>query len=111
MTVYISGPMTGLPERNYPAFNQAELMLVAQGHEVLNPASLPDGLTYEEYMELDLEMVRRSQMVVTLPGWENSKGSNTEVDLARSLGIPVRPLANPSPPPAPSKPPAPHDKT
>lgn len=102
MTVYISGPMTGLPERNYPAFNQAELMLVAQGHEVLNPASLPDGLTYEEYMELDLEMVRRSQMVVTLPGWENSKGSNIEVELANSLGIPVRPLVSRDPSPSPA---------
>ena len=38
MIVYIAGPMTGLPDLNYPAFNAAEEALTAAGHAVLNPA-------------------------------------------------------------------------
>ena len=39
--VYIAGPMTGLPDFNYPAFNAAAAKLRALGLEVLNPAENP----------------------------------------------------------------------
>lgn len=38
MKVYISGPMTGLPEFNYPAFFAAAEALEARGYETINPA-------------------------------------------------------------------------
>jgi hypothetical protein len=37
MRVYISGPMTGLPDLNRTAFDAAEKRLTAQGHFVINP--------------------------------------------------------------------------
>lgn len=37
MRVYISGPMTGKPDHNRPAFDAAEKRLTAQGHFVINP--------------------------------------------------------------------------
>lgn len=37
----------------------------------------------------DLEMVRRSDAIVCTEGWESSTGASGEVELARSLGIPV----------------------
>lgn len=40
MRVYVSGPMTGRPGYNYPAFDAAEGRLVAQGHFVVNPACI-----------------------------------------------------------------------
>lgn len=40
MRVYISGPMTGLPDSNIPAFNAAAERLWAEGHFVINPANL-----------------------------------------------------------------------
>ena len=40
MRVYISGPMTGVPDLNRPAFDAAEKRLTAQGHFVINPAEL-----------------------------------------------------------------------
>lgn len=36
--IYLCGPMTGLPEYNYPAFHAAAAELRAQGWRVVNPA-------------------------------------------------------------------------
>lgn len=41
--VYIAGPMTGLPEFNYPTFFAAEEYLRSHGAKVMNPAVLPKG--------------------------------------------------------------------
>jgi len=41
MRIYIAGPMTGLPEFNYPAFNAAAEYLRSLGHHVENPADNP----------------------------------------------------------------------
>ncbi|MBB7007809.1 DUF4406 domain-containing protein, partial [Escherichia coli] len=43
--VYIAGPMTGYKNFNREAFHKAEEELKREGHTVLNPAVLPDGLT------------------------------------------------------------------
>lgn len=42
---------------------------------------------YEDMMDYDLEMVRRCDLVLRMPG--DSPGADREVDLARELGIPV----------------------
>jgi len=36
--IYLSGPMTGLPELNFPAFAAMTASLRAGGHTVTNPA-------------------------------------------------------------------------
>ncbi|EEC7734784.1 DUF4406 domain-containing protein, partial [Escherichia coli] len=43
--VYIAGPMTGYENFNREAFHKVEEELKREGHTVLNPAVLPDGLT------------------------------------------------------------------
>ncbi|MBT9158943.1 MAG: hypothetical protein DDT26_00192 [Dehalococcoidia bacterium] len=40
MRIYISGPMTGLHDLNFPAFRDAAAKLRAIGYEVVNPAEL-----------------------------------------------------------------------
>ena len=40
MRIYISGPMTGKPDFNHPAFNAAAIRLREEGHFVINPAEL-----------------------------------------------------------------------
>ncbi|MBA2927098.1 DUF4406 domain-containing protein [Pseudomonas sp. CCUG 57209] len=47
--IYLSGPMTGLPGLNFPAFAAMTDNLRAGGHTVTNPAEVdPDGGTYYE---------------------------------------------------------------
>lgn len=89
MLVYLSGPMTGYDEHNYPAFDRAAETLRANGHEVLNPAETAGGsihLPRETFLEIDIGYVRAADALVLLPGWANSEGAKLEVDVARSLG-------------------------
>lgn len=52
MRIYLSGPMTGCPNLNRPAFDAAERRLTAQGHFVINPHDLtPIFGTAEELAE------------------------------------------------------------
>lgn len=39
-TTYLAGPMTGLPDLNFPTFHARAAELRALGHEVVNPAEL-----------------------------------------------------------------------
>lgn len=92
MTVYLSGPMSGLPEYNYPAFNEAAAKLRALGYTVLNPAEGFDGdhdLPYDTYIRRDVESVLNCNMIALLDGWEMSAGSHLEVAIAVGIGVPV----------------------
>ena len=98
--VYLSGPMTGLPEYNKAAFAECELELTIRGYKVFNPASpdrLPkdgeDPISYEEYLRRDLRVLtsskNRPDAIVILPGWQHSKGANLEVFIGQILGIDI----------------------
>lgn len=97
--VYLSGPMTGLPEFNVPAFMAAALRLRTEGHEVFNPAESFGGrldLPRDEYFRKDFEELVRvannGGYVVVLPGWEKSRGATLEVLAAAEMGIRVMTL-------------------
>ena len=58
MRIYISGPMTGLPDYNYPAFHAAAQRLTDGGHEPVSPTQIgqhPDW-TWEDYMQRAIEL-------------------------------------------------------
>lgn len=88
---YIAGKMTGLPEFNRPAFNRAAEQLRALGYHVENPAEIPPipGDPWAAYMRQALAMMLRCDVIVLLPGWEDSRGATIEQRLAVDLGIPV----------------------
>jgi hypothetical protein len=94
--IYISGPMTGLPEFNYPAFNAAAAALRASGLDVVNPAEkdLPLGLPWATYLRHDLVDLIGCEAIVMLPGWLDSKGACLERHVAEALGMPVYWLAD-----------------
>ena len=89
--VYIAGPMSHLPENNYPAFNRAAELLRGVGLEVLNPAEnepLVEDPTWSDWMRMSLVQVAKADIIATLPNWGQSRGARLEVHVARELGIP-----------------------
>lgn len=88
-TVYIAGAISGDP--NYKAkFAAAKAHLLANGAaRVLNPAELPDGWTYQEYMAHCMLMVQRAEVLVLLPDWHVSPGAIAEQSYAKACRIPV----------------------
>lgn len=98
MTLYLSGPMSGMPLHNGPAFNEAAATLRAQGHTVINPHEIspPDGRTWEEALRNDLLAMLAPERceLVLLPGWERSRGARLEHHVAKELGFMIRTYAN-----------------
>ena len=89
LRVYLSGPMSGIPKYNRPAFLEAERTLSSAGVVVLNPARNPEGLEYAHYMDISLAMVRSAEIIALLPCADKSPGARAEVAYARSIGLPV----------------------
>lgn len=91
--VYVSGPMTGLPEHNFPAFKAAAAELRAAGYGVEDPADkgIVPGWSWSDYLRYDLGVLVKCDQVATLPGWRKSPGARLEVLVAKALGMPVRP--------------------
>ena len=89
MKIYISGPITGKPNDNKPAFDAMAGKIKEAGHDPINPHSLPHdhGKTWREYMVEDLKALLDAHAVVFLPGWTESRGARVEYELALSLDM------------------------
>jgi hypothetical protein len=92
--IYLAGPMSGLPDFNYPAFHQAAKQLRGQGFHVENPAenAAPECGSWAAYMRLALRQMLTCNRVVFLPEWEHSKGAQLEYEIAMRLDIPTHRL-------------------
>lgn len=95
MKVYIAGPMTGLPEFNYPTFRWAAHCLRDAGYEVEDPSTNvnPTPGDYHGWLRAGLAQLVRCDAVALLPGWEASGGARLEVNVGATLGMQVKPLA------------------
>lgn len=86
--VYISGPMTGMADHNFPAFNAKAKELRALGFVVVNPAEL-DGsgevMPWEWYLRRDLKVMLDCDGIYMLPDWTKSNGAKLEFDVAQKL--------------------------
>lgn len=104
--VYIAGPMTGIPDYNFPAFNRFAANWREFGWEVLNPAESFDGnteLPYFEYVLHDIELLKTCDAIALLPEWDgpNARGSCWERGIAEKLlGLRVFDARNPVAPEA-----------
>ena len=89
--VYLSGPMTGIAEFNYPAFMAAEAELRRIGYDVVNPANVkPDGVpSWVNYLRADLRAMLTCDAIALMPGWENSKGARMELFVASGVEMKV----------------------
>lgn len=86
---YISGPMTGRPDLNFPAFHAAAAKLRAAGIDAVNPAEInPDpDKTWEQCMRADIRELVTCDAVALLPGWGDSRGALLEHLIAYRLGM------------------------
>lgn len=91
MRLYLSGPMNGLPQHNFPAFEKARALLRSVGYEVVCPAELGrhDGWAWEDYLRRDLKVMLDCEAVALLEGWERSNGAMLETDVAVRLRMRV----------------------
>jgi len=92
--VYIAGPYRAMSENqvllNIIQARSYALKYWRLGFAVicphLNSAFMGEGPnTDDKFLEGGLELVRRCDVVVMIPGWKQSRGALTEHELARAL--------------------------
>ena len=79
--LYISGKITGV-ENYKELFDEAEKYYTGLGYAVMNPAILPEGFEWDDYMFICLEMLKPCDVLALLDGWQNSPGAKRELKLA-----------------------------
>lgn len=106
LKVYLAGPMRGIPNFNFPAFDYAAEKLRALGFEVFSPAdhdrtmdpTIGDNATGDEaqitthtirdFLGADLAWItREADIIALLPGWDKSSGANAEFSTGIALGL------------------------
>jgi hypothetical protein len=108
MRIYLAGPMRGIPNFNFPAFDYAAAQLRRDGHVVFSPAErdraaygpevennptgdenkAPPGCTINDCMRADTQWIcDHADAIALLPGWENSSGAAAELALGKALGL------------------------
>jgi len=90
--VYISGPITGIPELNKPAFMKAENELRSLGYNPINPFNVSvvsKHKYWHDYMREDIKALMDVDCVLAIDGWGNSNGAVEEIRICNNIGIPV----------------------
>lgn len=90
-TLYLSGPMTGLPDLNMPAFHAAAARLRAAGYTVVNPAEINSdpAADWHACMRADIKALCDCDAIALMPQWGQSKGAHLELHIAHRLGLEV----------------------
>lgn len=91
-SLYVSGPMTGIKDKNFTSFHRATRLLRSVGYRVVNPAELDVNTprqTWEECLRRDIKALMKCGGIATLPGWRKSRGARLEIYIAKALGWPV----------------------
>lgn len=111
--LYIAGPMRGLPDLNFPAFDAAKADAIARGWDPISPADIDReiGITEEVSVEAAKDPVADAEMrrafverdigallslraeeqdaILMLPNWHKSTGAKAEIHVARWLGLQI----------------------
>lgn len=91
LKVYLAGPMTGIPDLNFPEFNRVTAALRAAGHIVVNPVEVngDPNAAWTDCMRADIRELVTCQAIALLPGWQASKGAKLEFKIATALAMPA----------------------
>lgn len=98
MKIYLSGPMKGYIDSNYPLFHKVSAELRLIGHYVYNPAEFkhseeifPIRKAFREYC---LFICDEADAIMLLPGWEKSLGASAELALAKNCKLTIYEWSN-----------------
>jgi hypothetical protein len=106
LTYYLSGPMAGYADHNFPFFARTAAFLRQSGIKIVSPHEVhhqdytrevrADGSyptqeqSWHRYLETDLVvMLTQTDGIIMLKGWPESRGARLELDVALQLGRPV----------------------
>lgn len=103
MKIYLAGPMAGIDDHNFPAFNAKAAELRALGHFVYNPAEIePDEYAkrpaylaavfhnsgYRNCLRQELRWIcDEAEAIYLMNGWEYSLGANSEFTTAKAVKL------------------------
>ena len=87
--IYVAGPMSGLPELNFPAFHAEAARLRMLGHTVINPAEINSDISaqWADCMLADIDQLVTCDGISLLPGWDRSRGAKIEHHIATELHL------------------------
>lgn len=89
-TIYLAGPMSGIPDLNFPLFARVAKELRDLGYKIVSPhehaAPMEDPHGYAWALARDILLVAGCDTIMFLPGWENSKGANVEFVFGEATG-------------------------
>ena len=108
MTIYISGPISGMRNSNRRAFEKAvkKIVMISPPETIIiNPLKIAEMVElsfakenqkrfitirpqWTDYMKADIQKLCESDCVFFLDGWEKSKGAALERHIAEALEIP-----------------------
>lgn len=101
--LYLAGPMSNIPQLNFPLFHAEAYRLRMLGYDIVNPAEINGGADevtatalmtpaqladhWLECMRADVKQLVDCDGIALLPGWGNSRGAMIESELAKGLGL------------------------
>lgn len=85
---YVSGPMAGRPENNFPLFKRVTQWLRDQGREVVCPTECTavGGESWSDYLRADLIAMLSCDHIILLQDFYKSRGATLEALIAWALG-------------------------
>ena len=90
VTVYLAGPMSGLPNYNFEVFERYARILREQGYTVVSPHDTAGQATHlprSWYFRMDFAIIANVDYVFFIPGWQTSAGARAEAIMATEMGV------------------------
>jgi len=95
--VYVAGPFRGATHwsivNNVRHAEFQALKVWRAGHVAfcphLNTANFQGACPDQVWLDGDLEILKRCDVMWAIPGWDTSKGTLREIEVAKAQGIPV----------------------